>query len=147
MAQLYLFNLRLNICIDNDSSRGSSVVIAVLPTFFPLAVLIWAGIVTSEAFSLNWFDFALIHLEWYKIQQSKETLQVILKIQFPLISRNSVPSSLFCFSRKVSSKNLPLVLCFVKSNFCWQSAEILLPYHLSSIYAKWLALNSLLVLE
>ena len=49
--------------------------------------------------------------------------------------------SLFCFSRKVTSKNLPLVSCFVKSNFCWQSAEIRLPYHLDSIYAKWLALR------
>ena len=53
MAQLYLFNLRLNICIDNGSSGGSSVVIAVLATFLPLVVLISVGIVTSEGFSLK----------------------------------------------------------------------------------------------
>ena len=48
-----------------------------------------------------------------------------------------VPSSLFCFSGKVTSKNLQLVSCFVKSNFYWQSAEIRFPYHLGSIYAKY----------
>ena len=45
----------------------------------------------------------------------------------------------YCFSRKVTSKNLPLVSCFVKRNFCWQSAEIRLPFHLGSTYGKWLA--------
>ena len=45
------------------------------------------------------------------------------------------------FSRKVTSKNLPLVSSFVKSNFCWQSAGIRIPYHLGSICAKLLALN------
>ena len=61
----------------------------------------------------------------------------------PFSSKQSylcVPSSLFCFTRKVTSRNLPLVLCFVKSNICWQSVEIRLPYHLGSKYAKWLAL-------
>ena len=95
---------------------------------------------------------------WYKIQKPRETHKVILKVQFTLISRNElfismqslpfsskqsylcVPSSLFCFTRKVTSRNLPLVLCFVKSNICWQSVEIRLPYHLGSKYAKWLAL-------
>ena len=45
-------------------------------------------------------------------------------------SRNLLISAchpLFCFSREVTSKNLPLVSCFVKSNFCWQSAEMRLP--------------------
>ena len=49
--------------------------------------------------------------------------------------------SLFCFSRKMTSKNLSLPSCFVKSNFCWQSAEIRFPYHLGFKYAKWLALS------
>ena len=53
-----------------------------------------------------------------------------------------VPSSLFCFSGQVTSKNLLLGSCFMKSNFCWQSAEIRHPYHLGSIYAKWLVLKA-----
>ena len=63
-----------------------------------------------------------------------------LRIKTILWSVCCVPSSLFCFSRKVTSKNLPLVLCFVESDFCWQSAEIWLPHHLGPIYAKWFAL-------
>ena len=93
---------------------------------------------------------------WCKIQKPREIPKVILKIQFTLISQNdlftsmkSLPSMqvtsacrpLFCFSRKVTSKNLPLVSCFVKSRFWWQSVEIRFPYHLGSIYAKSLALT------
>ena len=48
-----------------------------------------------------------------------------------------VSPSLFCSLRKFTNKNLPLVSCFGESKFCWQSAEIRLLYHLSSIYAKW----------
>ena len=50
-----------------------------------------------------------------------------------------VSSSLFCFLRKIASKNLSLESCFGEIKFCWQSAEIRLPYHPDSIYAKWLA--------
>ena len=32
--------------------------------------------------------------------------------------------ALSIFSRKVTSKNIPLVSCFVKSNFCWQSTPV-----------------------
>ena len=86
---------------------------------------------------------------WYKIQKPTETRKVILKIKFTLISRNelfisiqSLPfSSKLSSLRKVTNKNLPLVSCFVKSNFCWQLAEIRLPHQLGSIYAKWLALT------
>ena len=49
--------------------------------------------------------------------------------------------SLFCSSRTVISKNLPLVLCFTENNFCWQSTEIRLQYHLGATYAIWLALS------
>ena len=52
-----------------------------------------------------------------------------------------VSSPLFCSLRKITSKNLPLVSCFCESKFCWQSAEIRLPYYLGSLYAKWLAIN------
>ena len=49
----------------------------------------------------------------------------------------------FVLWEKITSKNLPLVSCFGEIKFCWKSAEIWLPYHLGSIYAKWLALNIL----
>ena len=58
MAQHYLFNLRLNICIDNDSSRGSSNS-GTCNILSSRRVLIWVGIFTSEAFSLTeiiWFE-------------------------------------------------------------------------------------------
>ena len=51
-------------------------------------------------------------------------------------------SSLFCSLTKITSKNLPLESCFGEIKFCWESAEIWLPYHLGSIYAKWLALRA-----
>ena len=51
-------------------------------------------------------------------------------------------SSVFCSLRKITSKNLLLESCFSEIKFCWESAEIWLPYHLSSIYAKWLALRA-----
>ena len=51
-------------------------------------------------------------------------------------------SSIFCSLRKISSKNLPLESCFSEIKFCWESAEIWLPYHLGSIYDKWLALRA-----
>ena len=52
-----------------------------------------------------------------------------------------MPSSIFiCSSRKVASKNFPLVLCFSEDNFCWQLVEIWLPHYLGTIYANWLAL-------
>ena len=50
-------------------------------------------------------------------------------------------SSHFCSLRKIIIKNLPPVLCFGESKFCWQLAEIRLPYHLGTLYAKWLALT------
>ena len=126
MARLYLLNLQLNICIDNDILSS------------------------CEAFSLT----EMINYSWwYKIQKPRETCKVILKIHFTLISQNklfismqSLPFSskqvisvccpLSYFSREVTSKNFLLVSCFVKSNFCWQLAEIRLPYHCGSIYAK-----------
>ena len=35
-----------------------------------------------------------------------------------------------------TSKNLSLISCFGKSKFCWQQAEIQLPYHFGSIHAE-----------
>ena len=102
--------------------------------------------------------FILKYSWWYKIQKPRETRKVMLKTEFSFISHKelfiSMQSQLFsskqviCARRrlssvKVASKNLSLVSCFVKSNFCWQSAEIQLPYHLGSIYVKWLALMRL----
>ena len=107
----------------------------------------------------------VLNYSWrYKIQKPRETRKVMLKLQFPLISQTNslfqsslyrfmasklflpshgcllcVSSSLFCSLRKITSKNFPLVSCFGESKFCWQSWEIWLPYHLGSIYAKWLA--------
>ena len=74
----------------------------------------------------------------------------MLKIKFTAISRKhfqainlSVRAILsLLFLKKVTSKSLPLLWYFVKSHFCWQSAEIWLPYLLDSIYTKWLALNN-----
>ena len=63
MAQLYLLNLQLNICIDNDSSEGSSN----SSTYSILSfrrVLIWVGIVTSKAFSLTEMIWFLFNSSW-----------------------------------------------------------------------------------
>ena len=145
------------------------VVIAVLATFFPTAVLIWLAIFTSEAFLFNCLhDFIsslfILNYRWrYKVQKPRWTRKVMLKFQsvlshetnslfqrslyhFPA-SKLSLPffylsSSLFCSLRKITSKNLPLESCFGEIKFCWESAEIWLPYHLGSIYAKWLALRA-----
>ena len=162
MARLWLLNLRLNICIDNDSSRDSSNS-STCNILSSSTVLIWVGIVTGETFSLTEMIRLRLNSFWITVDRIKSTSkekQIKLSSKFnSLLSHEMsslfqcsfypfkqasylcVPSSLFCFSRKVVSKNLPLVSCFVKSNFCWQSTEIRLPYLLSSIYAKWLALN------
>ena len=52
MAWLYLLDLQLNICIENDSSRDSSNK-CTCKILSSSRVLIWVGIVTSESFSLT----------------------------------------------------------------------------------------------
>ena len=157
MARLYLLNLRLNIRIDNDISRGSS---KNSTCNIPRRVFIWVEIVTSEVFSLTemiWFY--LIHLDLQLTKSRSQEKHVKLSSKFnslylmkwalyfdvvPTIFKASylfVRSSFFSFSRKVTSKILQLVSCFVKSKFCWQSVEIWLTYHVGSVYAKWLTLR------
>ena len=58
-----------------------------------------------------------------------------------------VSSSLLCSLIKITSKNLPLASCLGESKFCWQSAKIRVPYHLGSLYSKWLALKSRLLFK
>ena len=163
MAQLYLFNLRLNICTDSDSSRGSSNndTCNILSS---CRILIWIGIVTSEAFSLTEINWFRLNSSWITVDDIKSRSQekhAKLSSKFNLFLSHKMcslfqcslyyfavwiicmSSSLFYFSRNVTRKNLPLALCFVKSTFSWQSAEIRLPYHVGSIYATLLALNDL----
>ena len=116
-TRLYLLNLRLNICIDNDSSRSSS---------------------NSSTCNIYITSCSQNQVNSYITKWARYFNAVNA---FKQASSVCLPSSRFCFSRKVTSKHLPLVSCFVKSNFCWQSAETRLPHQLGSIYAKWLALN------
>ena len=161
--------MRMNICIDNDNSRGgsnsSTCNILSCRTF-----LIWVGIVTSEAFSLTemiWFRHcsSLITVDDIESRAKRNTQSYpqnslyfypknelfisTCNAVFTIFKQSSylfVPSYyLFCFSRKVTGKYLPLVSCFVKSNFCWQSAKVQLPYHLGSIYSKLLALIAVFI--
>ena len=74
---------------------------------------------------------SLFHCSIYRFPASKLSLCVL--------------SYLFCSLRKITTKNLPLVSCFDESKFSWQSTEIRLPYHLDSIYAKWMAITVLLL--
>ena len=125
-------------------------------------VLLWVGIVASETFSLTKMIQFRLYSSWIKVDDIKSRCQeqhvklssklnsltvtkwALYSDAVKILKQASylcVPSSLFCFSGKVTSKNLLLVSCFMKSNFCWQSAEIRLPYHLGSIYAKWLVLK------
>ena len=160
--------LRLNICIDKSSSKGSSNS-STCNFFSSRTVLIWLTIVTSEAFLFNCLhdlisSLFILNYSWrYKVQKPRWTRKVMLKFQLVLshetnslfqrslyhfpASKLSLPflylsSSLFCSLRKITSKNLPPESCFGEIKFCWESAEIWLPYHLGSIYAKWLALRA-----
>ena len=51
-------------------------------------------------------------------------------------------SSLFCSLRKITCKDILLESCFGEIKFCRESAEVWLPYHIGSIYAKWLTLRA-----
>ena len=118
----------MDIWNNNDSSSGSSnsstCNIRSCRTF-----LIWVGIVTSEVFSLTrmiWFSLysSLITNDDIKFrgkrnkscyrQNSRNKLFIsICSAVFTIFKQANylfMPSwSLFCFSKKVSSKNLPLV--------------------------------------
>ena len=158
----------MNIFIDNSINKGSrnSSICNLLSSH---TVLIWLAIVTSEAFLFNCLHDLILPLfmlnySWrYKVQKPRWKCKVMLKFQLVLslemnslfqcslyhfLARKlSLPflylcSSHFCSLRKITSKNLPLESCFGEIKFCWESAEIWLPYHLRSIYAKWLALRA-----
>ena len=101
---------------------------------------------------LKWFDFVIIHLELQLIIKNPEAKGNTLSYPRTSIHSHEISSSfshslycflvvfsLFRFLRKVTSKNLLLVSWFNERKFCWKSAEIRLPYHLGSIYPKWLA--------
>ena len=160
--------LRLNICIDNSSSKGSSNS-STSSLLSSRTVLIWLAIVTSEAFLFNSLhdlisSLFILNYSWgYEVQKPRWTRKVLLKFQLVLSHEKNVlfqrslyhfpasklslhflylSSSLFCPLRKIANKNLPLGSCFGEIKFCWESAEIWLPYHLGSIYAKWLALRA-----
>ena len=132
-------------------------------------VLIWLAIVTIEAFLFNCLhdlisSFFILNYSWrYNVQKPRWTRKVMLKFQLGLshetnylfqrslyhfpASKLSLPflyllSSVFCSLRKITGKNLPLESCFGEIKFCWESAEIWLPYHLGSMYTKWLALRA-----
>ena len=74
MDGVYLLNLRLNICIDNDSSKGSSnsSTCNILST---RRVLIWVGTVTSEAFSLNEMIWFRLNSSWITVDDIKSRSQ------------------------------------------------------------------------
>ena len=74
MAQLYLSNLRLNICIDNNSIRGSSNS-STCNILSSRRVLIWVGIVTSEAFSLTEMIWFRLNSSWITVDDIKSRSQ------------------------------------------------------------------------
>ena len=147
----------LNICIDNSSSKGGSNS-STCNLLSSRTVLIWLEIVTNEVFLFNCLHDLISSLFIFAVEEinleARETRKVMLKLQFTLISRNElfistqslatifqqashicllcVSFSLFCSLTKFTSQNLPLVSCLGESKFCWQSAEIRLPYHLGS---------------
>ena len=73
---------------------------------------------------------SLFQLSLYRFPASKLSLPSLLVVLF------------FLFLRKFTGKNLPLVSYFGESKFCWQSAEIRLPYHLAFIYATHFFLSN-----
>ena len=112
-----------------------------------------------EAFSLTEIIWFCLYSSWIRVDDIKyrsqeKHVKLYSKFNSPLYQERS---SLFqcslnhfqasklsprpLYSIKVTSENLSLVSCFVKSNFSWQSAEIRLPYHLGFMYVKWLALK------
>ena len=125
-ARLYLLNFRLNICIDNDSSRASSNC-STCNILSSGTVLIRVGIVTSEAFSLTEMIWFRLHSSWITVDDIKfrsqaKHVQLSSKL-YSLLSHEisslfqrslyyiqagklSLRTVLSCFSRKVTSKNL-----------------------------------------
>ena len=71
MVQLYL---RLNICIDNDSSMSSSNS-STCNILSSRRVLIWVGIVTSEAFSLTEMIWFRLNSSWITVDDIKSRSQ------------------------------------------------------------------------
>ena len=162
MTRLCSSNLWLNICIDNDSSRGScnSSTCNIISS---RRVLIWVGIVISEAFSLTEMIWFRLNSSWIIVDDIKCRTQekyVQLSWKFNSLLSHEMSSlfqSYLPFSRKqvisacrplssVSQEKL-LVRTSVRimlreKQFLLKSAEIRLTYHLGSIYAKWLALNN-----
>ena len=160
--------LRLKICIDNSSSKGSSNS-GTCNLLSSRTVLIWLAIATSEAFLFNCLhdlisSLFILNYSWiYKVQKPRETRKAMLKFQLFLSHKTNslfqcslyhfppsklclsflyVSSSLFCSFKKITSKNLPLESYFGEIKFCGESEETGLPYHLDSVYAKWLALRA-----
>ena len=103
---------------------------------------------TSEAFSLTetiWFHLNSSWITVYDRKSRSQEKHVKLSSKLNSVLSHKMSSlfqyslyhfqaskvistcralSFFRFSRKVTSKNLLLVSCFVKTNFCWRSAEI-----------------------
>ena len=65
-AQLYLLNLRLNICFDNHTSRGISNS-NTCNFLSSRTVLIWVGTVTCEAFSLTERIWFCLYSSWIAV--------------------------------------------------------------------------------
>ena len=93
----------MNICFDNDSSRGSSNS-STCNILSSLTVLIWVWIVTSEAFSLSEMIWFRLYSSWITIDEIKSRSQekhVTLSSKFySLLSHER--SSLFQWSLYLS---------------------------------------------
>ena len=94
-------------------------------------------IVTSEVFSwlkgFRHFSFSFI-VDDIKLKNQEKHVKLSSNLKSLFISTyqtnylcHCVPSSLFCSSRKITSKKLPLEPCFDGNSFFWQSIKILLP--------------------
>ena len=73
-TRLNLLNLRLNICFEHDSSRGSSNN-NTCNIFSCLTVLIWVETVTCEAFSLTEMIWFCLYSSWNTVDDIKSRSQ------------------------------------------------------------------------
>ena len=117
MAQHYFFNLRLNICIDNDSSRGSSNS-GTCNILSRCRVLIWVGIVTSEAFSLTEMIWFRLNSSWITVDDIKSRSQekhVKLSPKFNSLLSHEMSSLFQCSLYHFQASKVICVCCPLSS--------------------------------
>ena len=144
MPRLYLLNLRLNICIDNDSSRGSSNS-STCNILSSRRVLIWVGI--SEAFSLTEMIWFRLNSSWNTVDEIKSRSQekhVTLSSKFNSLLSHEMSSLFRCSLYHFQSSKLSLrAVLFHEMSFLFQCSL----YHFQASKLSLRAVLSLLFLK